>query len=255
MPRVDKPFCESEHSCDSTHMSVYDIMCAKIWFFTICFLIQSLSFTALAIDVISGKPTKSDSIEKSKNSNPSSFSPATKRHAFYVGLNTYSKSILKTTSTSTATKDLLSPIQFPQLLGYTYAFNYRSRLVVFLDYTLLTKSGPDSNQKETNLLLRTAYSQVIQKSDWEWKAGLLIRQTKIIGEGGTLILNNGSSTATFYSPGNTSTSNIFASEIGINYFFKENFSWQSSLLIEAPLNTKKRNFSLLTGLVYEIGSY
>ncbi len=224
-------------------------------FLTLCFLIQFLSTATLAVEVINGKPTKAESVEKSKNPNPSSFKSMIKRHAFYAGLDTYSKSILKTTSTSSATKDLLSPTQFPILLGYSYAFNPNDRLVVFLDYTFFSISGPDSNQKETNLLLRTGYSQVIGKSDWEWKAGLLIKETKIIGEGGTLILNNGSSTATFYSPGDTATSNIFAAELGFNYFFKKKFSWQSSILGEAPLNTKKRNFSLLTGLVFEIGNY
>ncbi len=230
-------------------------MSAKLRSLKAFFLVQLLAFNILAIEVIGGKPTKSEPAEKSSNSNPSSFSAMAKRHAFYFGLDVYSKSVLKSTSTSSAKKDLLSPIQFPLLIGYTYAYNYDIRLAVFLDYTLIAKSGPDSNQKETNLLFRSAYTRLIAKSDLEWKLGLLLKQTKVIGEGGTLILNNGSSTSTFYSPGETITSNIFATELGINYFFKEKLSWQSSILIEAPLNSKKRNFSLLTGLVYEIGSY
>ena len=230
-------------------------MSVKFGFLTTFLLVQLLAFNILAIEVIGGKPTKSEPAEKSQNSNPSTFTSAAKKHAFYVGLDAYSKSILKTTSTSSAKKDLLSPIQFPLVLGYTYAFNTNTRLAVFLDYTFNTKSGPDSNQKETNLLLRTAYSRLFGKSDLEWKAGLLLKQTKIIGEGGTVILNNGSGTATFYSPGDTVNSNVFATELGINYFFKENLSWQSSIFIEAPLNSKKRNISLLTGLVFEIGNY
>lgn len=230
-------------------------MSAKARILMVYFLVQFLAFNILAVDIVGGKPTKSEPVEKTKNSNSTSFSRSTKQHALYFGLSAYSKSIMKSTSTSSASKDLLSPIQFPFLVGYTYAFNFNERLAVFLDYTLLTKSGPDSNQKENNLLLRSAYSRLFGKSDFEWKAGLLFKQTQIVGEGGTLILNNGSSTATFYSPGQMTTSKIFATELGINYFFKEKLSWQSSILIEAPLNTKKRNFSLLTGLVYEIGNY
>ncbi len=232
--------------------------CNLVQFLSICILSQAISSSAGAVDVISGKTKRPEPVAKSTNPNPSTASTTSylsKKHSFYVGLDAYSKSILKTTSVKSAAKDNLSPMQFPILLGYTYAFSKESRFILFLDYTLISESGPDSNQKETNLLLRSAYSQVFGKSDWEWKTGILFKQTKIIGEGGTVLLNNGGGQILFYSPGNTSESNIFATEVGINYFFNQKISWQSSLLIEAPLNTQKRNFSLLTGLVYEIGTY
>ena len=127
--------------------------------------------------------------------------------------------------------------------------------MIFADYTFFAKKGADDGQSETHFILRIPYARVFGKSDWAWKAGLAVHQTRIKGEGGNVTLNNGNSFADFSAPGRTSTTTLFVTELGLNYYFQPVLSLQSSILIEAPLNSLKRNFSFLVGLNYEIGSF
>lgn len=206
-----------------------------------------------AVEISGGKPVSSAPAETSQSTaNFSSFSGS--RHLFYAGLSAFSRSILKTTSVSSAKKDFIAPLQYPLLLGYSYGLNANARLLFFTDYTLLPKKGPDGNIFETHLLLRFQFAKQLKKSGYEWKTGILLHHTRIEGKGGTATLNNGGSVADFEIPNSKASMNNLALEFGINYSLTPKLSWQSSLISEAPFHYQKRNFALLTGLAYQIGS-
>lgn len=203
-----------------------------------------------AITITEGKEVKAESREsklKSANRNLNVI------HQFYLGLDTYARSISKTTSVESGTKDLLSPFQFPFLFGYTYKLSSESRLMAEIDYTLFPKKGADGGTEENHLFVRLPYAQNFESSNIEWKAGIVFHQTALKGKGGTTILNNGSGTATFYLPDSTSTTNQMLGEIGINFPLRK-ISFQSSLFIEAPFDSKARNLSFLFGISYLIGA-
>ncbi len=203
-----------------------------------------------AITIAEGKEVKAEPREsKLKSANSSRAG----NHQFYLGLDTYARSVSKTSSVESGTKDLLSPLQFPFLFGYAYKLSSESRLMTEIDYTLFPKKGPDGGTEENHLLVRLPYAQNFGASNIEWKAGIAFHQTTLKGKGGTTVLNIGSGMATFYLPDSTSTTNQVLGEIGINFPIRK-FSFQSSLFIEAPFDSKARNLSFLFGISYLIGA-
>ena len=205
--------------------------------------------SASAIVVSKGKEVPSQSRTDLKE-------PSRKRigmHTFDIGLDSFARSISKTTTIESGKKDLLSPFQFPLFLGYSYQFSAEEKMAVDLDYTLFPKKGPDGGTEETHFLVRIPYIRKWTDSNFSWKAGVGLHQFSIKGKDGTVVLNNGSSTATFYIPDSTTTATQFLLESGIDYTFNK-FKSSASLLLENPLNDKTRSFSLIIGLVYQIGS-
>ena len=220
------------------------------YFFVFYFLLTGAQ-NAFAITVEGGKevkPTSSESI--APNGSPSSLGH---RNLFFVGIDTLTRSILKTTRVESGAYDTFSPAQIPLLLSYSYQLAYNSRLLTQLDYTLFPKYGADGGTQETHLLLRVPYVRQFENSAFEWKVGFALHQTIIKGGSGTTVLNNGNGTATFYIPDSTTTSNSILAEVGLDYPYKK-FIFESSLLLESPLNSKTRNFSFLLGVSYQIGA-
>ena len=216
-------------------------------------VVMMFSNAAFAVEVSGGK-TVSAKPAASSQSTANFSSNAGHRHLFYVGLSAFSRSILKTTSVSSAKKDFIAPLQYPLLLGYSNVLNANSRLLLLADYTLFPKKGPDGNIFETHLLLRAQFAKLLKKSGFEWKTGVLLHHTRIEGKGGTVVLNNGGGMTDFKIPNSRASMNNFALEFGINFAFTPKLSWQSSLITEAPFHYQKRNFALLTGLVVQVGS-
>lgn len=215
------------------------------------FCLVTLAQNALAITVVEGKEVKAATTETvAPRGSPSYFGH---HHLFFVGVNTFTRSILKTTHVESGTYDNFSPVQIPLLLSYSYQLGYNSRLLIQLDYTLFPKYGADGGSQETHLLLRVPYVRPFENSTLEWKAGFAYHQTTINGGGGSTILNNGNGTATFYIPDSTSNSNSILGEIGLDYPYKK-FIFETSLLVESPLNSISRNFSFLLGVSYQIGA-
>lgn len=210
---------------------------------------QTFAFSALALVINKGKEVPAQSRTNTKE-------PASKRngsHLFEIGIDSFSRSLLKTTSTESGKKDFSSPFQFPLLLSYAFQFSAEEKMAAELDYTLFPKKGPDGGTEESHILLRFPYIRKFSNSNYEWKAGLGIHQLTIKGKDGSAVLNNGSGTATFYFPDHSTTINQFFLEGGFNYLINKcNFS--TSFLMESPLNSKSRTLSLLFGLSYQIGS-
>lgn len=205
--------------------------------------------TASAIVVSKGKEVPSQSRTDVKE-------PLRKRigmHTFDIGLDSLARSIAKTTTIESGKKDLLSPFQFPLFLGYSYQFSPEEKMAVNLDYTLFPKKGPDGGTEETHFLVRLPYIRKWTDSNLAWKAGVGLHQFTIKGQGGSVVLNNGASTATFFLPDSTSTTTQFLLEIGLNYSINR-IQATSSFLIESPLNSKSRSAALILGINYQIGS-
>ena len=222
----------------------------NVYAFSFCCL---LSFwqQASAITISEGKEVKPVPTETAAPRTSSNYSGY--RHLFFIGLDTFTRSISKTTHVESGSYDLFSPIQFPLLFSYYYKLDNTSELLFQLDYTVFPKSGADGGTQETHLLLRIPYVRQFNNSILEWKSGFALHQTTIKGGSGTTILNNGNSTATFYIPDSSTVSNSILAEVGLVYPYKK-FIFESSLLLESPLNSKTRNFSFLLGVSYQIGA-
>ncbi|OFZ31047.1 MAG: hypothetical protein A2622_00120 [Bdellovibrionales bacterium RIFCSPHIGHO2_01_FULL_40_29] len=216
------------------------------------FIVLSIPLQSQSLEVLGGKEVKQQTVSQSAPSTSSS-GYSGKRHSFFGGLNAYTRSINKTTSSTSGKKDVIAPLQFPVMIGYSYALNSESKISTQLDYTLFPKKGVDGGVSESHIIFRLPYSRKIAKTNWDWRAGLAFHQTRLVGGGGPIILNNGTGTAPFGTADGTVLSNVFATELGINYRFDKRMSTQVSFIIEAPLQTRRRTISLLSGVVYDFG--
>lgn len=176
---------------------------------------------------------------------------------YYFGVSAYSPSLMGQTTTDSAKKDLFSPFQYPLTFGYSMSIGSDSRFLPQLSYTILPRKSPDGGSEVTHLLLELPYLQQFASvlgNPLEWKLGLVLHQQKIVGKGGTIDLANGSSTATFNLPDHTSTINTIITEAGLAYQY-ERVLTQTTLLVEAPFNNKKRSYGFLLSLTYNFGGY
>lgn len=212
----------------------------------LCTLVFSHSALALSVDSGRSKGTSNARGPSSSGGGSSN------KHSFYVGLDIYSRSVMKTTSSPSAKKDFISPTQYPISFAYGYKLLGDAKFMPQLDYTLLAKKGKDGSTEETQLLLHLPYVKRFQGSSFDWKAGLVLHQTTIKGGGGTVTLNNGGGTASFAVPSDTRTSRISMLELGTIYTIQK-FLIHGSLFIEGPFNKDKRNYSLMLGFLYNIG--
>ena len=177
-----------------------------------------------------------------------------KPQAFYIGFDFYSKNILSTTSQSNGRKDYFSPFQYPLSLAYSYRFDETYRFLPQLDYTVFFKKGEDGGTQESDLLLHLPLVRSLDRTGFEWKLGVVFHQSKILGKGGSVTLNDGTGSNVFYLPAQSSIANSFKMEFGMLYEVGQ-ILIQGGFIVESPFNTSKRNYSLLAGLGYKIGSF
>ena len=75
------------------------------------------------------------------------------------------------------------------------------------------------------------------------KGGVGVFYTELKGEGGEVVLNNGSSTQTFYKPHGSSKSKNLSLNLGYEFFFQENTSLRADTFILGFASSKKRSFN------------
>ena len=80
--------------------------------------------------------------------------------------------------------------------------------------------------------------------------GVGIFMTEISGEGKAVTLNNGSSTATFYTPSESSKSYNVTWNLGIEQAINQNFSGRFELYIYEILSSLKRDLSYSFSVIY-----
>ena len=115
-------------------------------------------------------------------------------------------------------------------------------------YTVIPRETADEATDISHLLLSGQYGHRFY-NDWMFRIGLGILQTTSRGNGGAIILNNGTGTSTFYRPSNTQTVNQLNIETGISYDFTRNFAMNVDFLINGIMR-EKRNFSLYINFTY-----
>lgn len=174
---------------------------------------------------------------------------------YYFGVSVFSPSFMGRTSSDSAKKEVLAPFQFPLSFAYPYEIGYSGRILPQISYTLLPKKSPEGGSEETHLLLQLPYLGRFGDNfgeGLEWKAGIVLHQMKIVGKGGTTVLNNGNSSKTFYLPDSTKTVNTVEAELGLAYPFGRVLT-EGSLLVEAPFSTSRRSYALFFSFMYTFG--
>lgn len=110
-------------------------------------------------------------------------------------------------------------------------------------------SKGDDNSTKNEIILQYHLNYNIN-SIFNLEYGFSNYITRIGGPGGTKVLNNGTSTATFYIPSETHSSYTAAIDIAAEFALPSNYTLRTQLSLERFLSSDRRTFSHLITLNY-----
>lgn len=116
-----------------------------------------------------------------------------------------------------------------------------------IGYAKMLKSK--DNTKKSEIVLQYHLSQRIFNGV-QFRYGFSTYITKVSGDGGTVQLNNGNSTSTFYVPEKTSTSYTGSLDLGAEAFMLQNISMRLQFSILRFLSSDKRKVTHLLSANY-----
>jgi hypothetical protein len=168
----------------------------------------------------------------------------------------YQMNMFTLTRSETGSSDAMGDTYLP--LGFNYSmevmagWNFQPSIHFSYVTTLIVpKETPEDGAKKNILFVNLPVVTNIREG-FDFKAGLGVLRYEIKGDGGTIQLANGNSTATFYQPSRTSTAYtgyfLFGSTFPVS-------AWQLDvdLMINAPGDSNKRSYSMYVYLTQPFG--
>ncbi len=186
------------------------------------------------------------------------FSVHTQAWAFHletygVGYGLMSSGLFTESVTSDGKTSLYGSFSFHFLTGHLRWTDDTFKYGVRMGYTMIPRETADGAAKVTQLLISPQFGVPFGGSrQFLWNTGLSLLRTESKGQGGQVVVNNGSGTAVFYRPSDTSTSLLINLETGVNYQFSGGWFSSADLLFNGLLGDK-RNVSLFLSIGYSWG--
>jgi len=165
--------------------------------------------------------------------------------ALYVEAGSSFSNMMKTTSSDDASKSLLGTHQFIfSLSGKVWGFRPE------VAYTILPRKGPDDTYKSRLMVIQIPYLFDMTDSI-ALKAGASLWMHKVSGDGGTVLLSNGTGTSTFYKPERSSSANTLAFTAGATFMIFDGLGLDFDLNLLSPLS-KRRSISAIAQLTWSL---
>lgn len=180
---------------------------------------------------------------------------AFKNKSFAVGLGYYSQNVLgKTTTSPNSAPGFLGAPLYPLNLHYDFNLQSDWYLSPQLSYTLIPRSSAGDSAKITltHFLFATGMNFGFSgRSHWDWFVAPGMIQYTIKGTGGTTVLSNGTGTATFALPGDSSTVRNVTMTTGGSFNFEDS-RFGFDMIFEGLLSSK-RTESFMLSYAYRFG--
>lgn len=155
---------------------------------------------------------------------------------FYFGVGAFSHYFQKVAVNEDGSRGLLgdiSPLVNANIeFGIWDAFRFRPGLA----WTFIPKR-PDNSAKSSHFIF--SIPAIFEFSGLELKAGLGLLLNRISGEGGNVVLNNGSSMATFSRPSGSSTASNFFASLGVGVHLADSVRFDFDLILPGLLSTRR----------------
>lgn len=87
-------------------------------------------------------------------------------------------------------------------------------------------------------------------NDWVLRFGLGLQMTRISGDGGTQLLDNGNGQTSFPMPEGSANSRNLITNLGVDYFFHSDWSARLESTIYNPINSRNRAFGYQLAVHY-----
>ena len=179
---------------------------------------------------------------------------AFKSKAASIGFGYYSQNVLnKVAQKDDGSTGVLGEPNYPLTLKYDHSLSMDWFMAPQLSYTILPRNTPGDSAKISITHLVFQFGQNLRgasSSTWDWYIGPGIINYEIKGVGGTTVLNNGTSSATFAQPGRSSTVRKLTSNIGGSINFAQT-RIGLDLIIENLASSQKRTESLMLSYAYQ----
>lgn len=182
---------------------------------------------------------------------------AFKSQSFFGGIGYYSQNFFnEITQKDNASTSLFGETSYPITFRYETSLAPAWFMGTQLSYTLLPRTNTGNTTKVTITHLTLLFGNNFVGpflSGWDWAIGPGLLKYDISGPGGTKDLNNGTGTATFAIPGNTSTSQKISTNFGISRTFDRS-RIGLDLIFESFFSSEKRTQNLMISYSYQFGS-
>lgn len=171
-----------------------------------------------------------------------------------AGLSYFSENFFnETTQKDSGSPSLMGTASYALDVGYeddlTKSWMWSARLL----YTPVPRSTAGNTATVTLTQLKFLTGQTFSGSKgsglWDWYGGLGILKEDYKGKGGTVQMNNGTGTATFAVPGNSSSTLNGTQSIGVGYTDGA-LRVATEIAFENLLNESKRTQNLVISLLY-----
>lgn len=169
---------------------------------------------------------------------------------WWAGVGFYSENALnKVAEKNDGSKGFLGATNLPLTFRYDWAVTQSWFLAPQLNYTPIPRDSEGKTAKVT--LLHLAFPMGRNHGPLEWSIGPGILRETIKGEGGTVTLNNGTSTSTFAQPGREVTIQKVSLDLGAGYT-SGRFKYAVDLFFLSPLSSSERTQNLMLSLTYDL---
>lgn len=176
--------------------------------------------------------------------------------SFGLGGGYFSQNFMsETTSKDSGEKGFMGTSSNLLLLKYDYGFAGDWFVGPSLDYSIFPRDTADGNAKVSILHLVLPFGKNFgdaRGNVWDWYAGPGLIRYDIKGAGGTTVMNNGTSTATFARPGGTSSVQKITTNFGASYTFSSN-RFGLDFILENLLSQSKRTQSFMLSYNFLFG--
>jgi hypothetical protein len=181
---------------------------------------------------------------------------AFKKDAVTLGLGYYSQNALgKTTSSTDSSPGILGAASFPLYLKYDWWVMTDWYVSPQFTYTPIARSSAGGSAKTTMMMLSLpvgANFGFTADTHWDWSVGPALVQYTVKGAGGTTVLDNGTTTATFAVPGETKTMRNITLNAGSSFNFLYAHRVAVDMILEG-LFSNKRSESIMISYGYQFG--
>ncbi|MGZ3691821.1 MAG: hypothetical protein ACXVAX_09970 [Pseudobdellovibrio sp.] len=173
--------------------------------------------------------------------------------AYGIGLAGFSENVFgETTGSASGASQLLGEFDFPFVFSWDHSIGKDWYFSPQLGYGMISRETSGSSGKASISFITARFGKNMsgKKSfDSDWYFGIGILDHHFDGEGGTVVMNNGTGTATFAMPGASSDAKVWTTSLGTSYTFGTS-RLGFDIVFENILKSDKRAQNLMLSYVY-----
>lgn len=176
---------------------------------------------------------------------------AFKDQSFLAGIGYLSENALgKTTTSPNSAPGFFGAPSFPFTFKYDWSLYSPWYTSPQMTFTLFPRSSAGGSAKVTTLHFVFPFGTNFgTQAEWDWFVGPGFMRRTVEGKGGTTTLSNGTGTATFALPGESSSSQLITFNTGASYNVNDH-RWGADLIIEGLFSGGKRSMSFMVSYGY-----